>query len=169
MINKHIRKIIVVSTLITVTGFAAYAFADTGSGAGGYGREMGYYGKGGDDECSGYGRGRGQRGGHFDTLSDEEVKKLETERKAFFDATKDLRQDIHQKRLELQAEIAKREPDTQKAMNLQKEISDLKSQLAQKRLEHRIKMKESFPDLAGMGMGFRHRGYGPRGYHGGRR
>jgi len=53
-------------------------------------------------------------------------------------------------------------------VNLQKEISDLKSQLDQKRLEHHIKMKESFPDLAGTGMRFRHRGYGPRGWHGGR-
>lgn len=167
MLTQHIRKIIVVFTLITVTGFAAYAFADPGSGFGGYGRGWGYYGKGGNDECPGYGRGWGPHGGYFGTLSGEEAKKLEAERNAFFDATKDLRQGIHQKRLELGAELAKREPDTQKAMNLQKEISDLKSQLDQKRLEHHIKMKESFPDLAGMGMRFQHRGYGPRGHHGG--
>ena len=167
MKNSQMKGIVIVCTLIALVGFSTYAMADPGSGYGGRGRGWGYHGRAGYDGCRGYGHWSGPRGEYFGTPSDEEVKKLEAERNAFFETTKDLRQDIHQKRLELGAELAKREPDTQKAMNLQKEISDLESQLDQKRLEHRIKMKESFPESAEMGMGFRHRGYGPRGFHGG--
>jgi hypothetical protein len=41
-------------------------------------------------------------------LSEEEIAKLNEERKTFFYATQDLRRNIHQKRLELKSEFAKK-------------------------------------------------------------
>jgi hypothetical protein len=102
---------------------------------------------------------RGYRGpGYQSDLSDEEIAKLDQERQAYFDATSTLRENLYQKELELRSELAKAEPDAKKAVGLQKEISDLESQLDQKSLEHRIKMRKEFPRF-----GYRGEGYGPRG------
>ena len=78
-------------------------------GCPGYGPGAGYghgrgYGRG-----KGYGMGRGYGRSTYDAnLTDEQRQQLDTERQAFQESTQDLRQDIYQKRLELQAEIAKR-------------------------------------------------------------
>jgi hypothetical protein len=59
--------------------------------------------------------------------------------------------------------MAKKEPDAKKAVGLQNEISGFKGQLAQKRVEHRIKMQKEYPDFfAGQGYG-QGRGYGKGG------
>ena len=58
--------------------------------------------------------------------------------------------------------MAKKDPDAKKAVVLQKEISELKGQLDQKRVEQRIKMQKENPDF------FAERGYG-RGYGSGPR
>jgi hypothetical protein len=50
---------------------------------------------------------------------------LEKERHAFFGETQDLRQEIYKKRLEMQSELAKKNPDAQKAAALYKDISKL--------------------------------------------
>ncbi|CAB5094732.1 hypothetical protein D3OALGA1CA_5401 [Olavius algarvensis associated proteobacterium Delta 3] len=106
-------------------------------GCPGYGPGAGYGSGGGYGRGKGYGKGRGYGRQHFDAnLTDEQRQELDTERQAFHETTQDLRQNIYQKRLELQAEIAKREPDAKKASSLQTEISNLKSQMAQKRLDH---------------------------------
>ena len=99
-------------------------------------------------------------------LSQEERKMLDTEREAFFDATVDLRRSIYQKKMELKSEMAKNPLDTERALAVQKELSELKSQMAQKRLEHRIKLRQSYPDLGPwMGKG---KGRGSGGGYGGR-
>lgn len=84
-------------------------------------------------------------------LSDEDQKALDKERQAFFNETKDLRQDMVQKRLELQSELAKKIPDAQKAATLQKDISQFKEELDQKRLDFILKMKKINPDIGRMG------------------
>jgi len=59
--------------------------------------------------------------------------------------------------------MAKQDPDVNKAVALQKEISELEGQLDQKRVEQRIKMQKENPDFfAGRGAG-RGYGYGPGG------
>jgi len=90
-------------------------------------------------------------------LTKEEREKVDAERKAFHESTKDLRRDIYQKSLELQSEMAKKDTDRKKAFEFQKQISDLKGQMEQKRLEHRFNMKKINPDL-GIGMGRFHEG-----------
>ena len=167
MKRRYMKTTLVVTAVLAMLGFGTYAFAEWGMG---YGRQN--YGGGpgwGHGECrgGGYGPGIQQRGfgyGGPANLSPDEAKKLEEERQAFHDATKDLRQSLYQKQMEIQAELTKKDPDPSKAQALQKEISDYKSQMGQKRLEHHLKMKKLFPELTfpGQGFGGRHmaRGFG---------
>ena len=148
--------IFMVLAIVAVFAIAATSFAGWGRGYGGGGYQMGPgYGmhRGWGQGPMGYG-GQGYQG----DLSDEDIAKLDQERQAFFEATSDLREDLYQKELELRSELAKAEPDAKRAAGIQKEISNLESQLDQKRLEHRIKMRKDLPRS-----GFRGDGYGPRG------
>jgi Spy/CpxP family protein refolding chaperone len=141
---------------VAVLAIAATSFAGWGKGHRGYGYHMGPgYGmhRGWSDRPGGFG---GQR--YQSDLSEEDIARLENERQAFFDATSGLRENLYQKELELRSELAKAEPDAEKAAGLQKEISNLESELDQKRLEHRIKMRKAFPRF-----GAGNYGYGPRG------
>ncbi len=136
-------KILLIAAF-SIMVIAAGASADMGRGYGyrgqmhqGPGWQHGGYG------ASGWGA--------FNKLSEEDSKKLEEERKAFFEDTKDLRREVYQKRLELASEMARQNPDVAKAATIQKEISDTKAQLAQKRLDHIFRVRKINPDL---GMGF---------------
>ena len=142
-------KIMIVIVIVAIFAITATSFAGWGRGGGrGWGGNC--WGPGGGYGPKGYG-GQGYQG----NLSDEELSKLTQERKAFFEATSDLREQLYQKELELRSELAKPEPDAKRAAGLQKEISGIESELDQKRLDHRIKMKKNFPQL-----GFRGQGYG---------
>jgi len=93
-------------------------------------------------------------------LSDEAIQKLDEQREAFFKSTQDLRQNIYQKQLALESEFAKKNPDAKIAKNLQKEISDLRAQIDQKRIENMIEMKEINPAIGAGFMGPGMMGYG---------
>jgi zinc resistance-associated protein len=156
-------KILVVVTVFTVLGFGGYAFADGGMGYGRHHGERDHQGPGwrGDGYgCPGYGYTIGN-------LSDEEIQKIDDLSEAFFKSTQDLRQNIYQKRLALESEFAKKNPDAKIATNFQKEISDLRAQLDQKQIEYMIEMKKINPGIGSgfMGPGMMGRGYG-RGYRG---
>ena len=145
-------KIIIIAAIIGIVGYAATSFA-------GWGRGGGY--------CGGQGGGWGQRGsaapGYQGNLSDQDLDKLNQARRAFFEDTRELRENLNQKELELRSEMAKQDPDVNKAVALQKEVSELEGQLSQKRVEQRLKMQKENPDLfadRGYGMG---RGYGKGG------
>ena len=156
--NKLSKAIILVA-IVGIVGFAATSFAGWGRGGGGY--------------CRGQGGGGGQRwsgpAGDQNNLSDEEIDKLNQQRQAFFEDTRTARENLYQKELELRSEMAKKDPDAKKAVSLQKGISELESQLNQKRVEQRIKMQKENPEIfAGRGYG-QGRGYGKgRGYGMGR-
>ncbi len=163
---KNLSKTLIVLTLVAIMGIGVTAFADKGRGKGNTryaqsGQGYGQYG------CDGSGYRRYHRGygnpGFMGNLSEEEVAKLDEERDAFFKATQDLKQNIYQKRLELNSELAKKNPDPKKAKAIQKELSGLKGQLDQKRIEHRIRMNKINPDLSQMSYGFGHK---DRGFHG---
>jgi zinc resistance-associated protein len=148
-----LKKGIILVAIIASAGFVASAFA--GWGGGGYGhRGPGWHhmGWGG----SGY--------GYNQNLTDEQQKALDQERQAFLTATESLRQDLYAKNLELRSELAKDNPDAQKAAALQKEVSKLKSDLDQKQLDFMLNARKVAPD-AGRGymMGGRGgmMGYGP--------
>lgn len=138
---------IVFVTLITTFVIAAGTNAFAGRGKGGCGGYGNHDGKGG---C-----GHGQA---YANLTEEQKTQIDAERKAFFEATQDDRQELHAKRMALRAEIAQTEPDVKKAEGLQKEISELQGRLGQKRLAHVMAIRKISPDAArGFGMG--HKGY----------
>lgn len=166
--NNYVRVGAAVGmALVAMVMFNSAAFAGKGRGQGRYAGDDSYYGR---DDCGRGGYGQGKRGsrGRFveQNLSPEEIEKLDQAREKFFEATRDLRMEIRQKQLELMAEMAKKEPDTKRAFGLQKEISQLKSQLGQKRLEHRLEVKKINPYLGMQGRGPRG-GAGLKGMHGG--
>ncbi len=153
---NNFAKTVTVLAIAGIVGFAATSFAGWGRGGGG--------------NCQGQGSGWGQRGvapsGYQGNLSDEKITRLDKERQAFFEETRNLRENLYQKELELRSELAKEDPDAQKAAGLQAEVSDLTAQLDQKRLDRRIKMQKDNPDFfAGRGYGKGGRGMG-RGFDG---
>jgi hypothetical protein len=134
-------------------------------------------GWGGPGDCPGYGYGPGAGYGPGtgygpeSELTEEQLQKMEQERLAFRKETESLRNDLYAKELELRSELAKEKIDVKKAAEIQKEISNLETDLDQKRLEHMIKMREIDPDAGrayrgGKGGG-KGKGYGP-GYGRGR-
>jgi zinc resistance-associated protein len=152
-------KIIVAAAIVGVVGFAATSFAGWGRGWGGGGYCLG--------QGPGSGRWGGGAPGYQGNLNDQDIDKLNKERQAFFEDTRELREKLYQKELELRSEMAKQDPDVNKAVALQKEVSELQGQLDQKRVEQGIKMQKENPDFfaqrgygSGYGPGY---GYGPRG------
>ena len=137
---RTLRNVLIIITSATVIMLGVNAFAHSGMGWGG---GWGHHG-GGMHYQGGYGDRYG------DQLSKEEYKQLEQKREAFFKDTRELRANLVEKERELQNELAKNEPDTAKASQLQKEISDLQSQFDHKRIDHMIEMRKSNPN-AGRG------------------
>ena len=145
---KGFKAVVLAMGLVAAIGFTTNVFAGKG-----YGR--GYKESGGGQRgwnCPGYGP-------HAD-LSDEQRAKFDGERQAFWDETADLRRGIRQKNLELQSELNKKEIDGVRAHAIQKELSELRAQLDEKRLDHRMRIIQIDPDVGG-GMGrFGGRGQG---------
>ncbi|MEX1327331.1 MAG: periplasmic heavy metal sensor [Desulfobacterales bacterium] len=139
--NKNYKTLkIMLITIFAILFSGSYVSADRGRGCGHYGGM--HKGQGWDH------RGHGCPGcGDLENLGKDEIKKLDEERTAFFEATKDLRRKIYQKRLELASELAKEDPDAVAASGIQKEISDFKAQMAQQRLEHILRLRKINPDL----------------------
>jgi zinc resistance-associated protein len=160
-----VNKILVVLMVFSIMGFGGYAFAAQETGYGPNYRGWGYYGHGwhhGEDRYPGYGYMMGN-------LSEKEIQQMDAQREAFFKSTEDLRQKIYQKRLALESEFAKKNPDVKNAENLQKEISDLKAKIDQKRIEYLLNIKKINPNFGtgwmrpgrmGYGPGWMGRGYG---------
>ncbi len=149
--NKKYRKLkIMLIAAMAILFSGIYASADWGGPHRGMHQGQGWHHRG-------YG---GAGCGAFDNLSEDEIKQLDAERTTFFEATKDLRRKVYQKRLELASELAKENPDAAAAAASQKEISDFKAQMAQKHLEHVLRVRKINPDLARGFLGGGHMGPG---------
>ncbi len=158
--NKTIKGIMII-TIIALIGVGTYAYAGWGKGYGRHGTGYGNNDSNWSEYCAGPYGIQGD-------LNDEDRKNMQEERKAFYEATKDIRGELYEKELALRGELAKENPDVKQAANLQKEISKLESEIDQKRLEHMINMKKINPELgrggrkalrgARQGGGFSHRG-----------
>lgn len=150
---RNLKNIFIAFVALSVMGLAVNALA-----YGGRGNRGGAY-------CPGY-DGRG----YNNQMSPEEIEQFQNERDAFFKATEGLRNDLYDRQNLLQSELAKENPDLSKASKLQKEISDLRGELDQKRLDHVVKMRKLNPNAGRgyMGRGYNMQGgpmmgYGPRG------
>jgi len=153
--RKSIKKVLITVAALAIVGFGVNAFADWG---------MGYGHMGGGHRGAGWHHSSGYGPGYKGNLSETDIETMQKERQAFFSATEDLRRERYQKELALRSELAKENPDTQKATDLQKEISKFNSELDQKRLEHMIAMRKINPN-AGRGFSDNHpmsrgQGYG---------
>lgn len=161
MKTETLRTVLVSLVAVSVIAVGATAFA--GKGMGNQGDERGYGGCGNQNRRGGCAYGQMSA-----NLTPEQREQMETERQAFFDATKIERQDLYAKRLELRAEMAKRQPDMNKASALQKAVSDLQASLDQKHLGHIMAMRKINPDagrgwmMDGRGMGHHGMGQGMR-------
>jgi Spy/CpxP family protein refolding chaperone len=165
---KHIRTKIGIVAVVFTVGIAAVAFAHNwnGPGYGGYMMGPGYGGyMMGPGMMYGYGYGPGY-GGHMTgygpygtgNLSQQDAAKLEQSQEKFFNDTRDLRNTIQEKQFALNQELQQPNPNQDKVLNLQKELSQLESQFDQKALEHQIELRKAFPENA-LSMGYGRGGY----------
>lgn len=166
MKTNRIHRSILIAAIVALVGFSGIALADAyGPGSGHGKRGAGTYG-----DCPRYHDGYHDGRGRWEAanLTDEQIAQLDKLRTDFHDATADLRADLRQKELSLQAELAKKEPDTARAQALQAEISTLRAQLDAKRLAHHLKLRKIAPEVGfGQGMGYGagpHHGRGGRGF-----
>ena len=151
---RNLKTVIIAVASVALIGFAINVFAHGGMGWGG---GWGHHGPGWHHR-GGYGPD------YDDQLSKEDQKQFEQQREAFLKDTQDLRANLFDKERELQNELAKDDPDADKASNLQKEISELQAQLDQKRIDHMVEMRKSNPNMSrGFMRGGPMMGYGPRG------
>ena len=160
MKTNRITRSILIAAFVALVGLSGIAIAGNYGPGSGYGmRGAGPYG-----DCprypDGYRDGRGRWGAT--NLTDEQIAQVDKLRTDFHNATADLRADLRQKELSLQAELAKKAPDAAKAQALQAEISALRADLDAKRLAHRMEVHKIAPD-AGFGPEM---GYGPGPHHG---
>jgi Spy/CpxP family protein refolding chaperone len=153
MINNYKNKATVVLSVIAILAFGAYAFADWGMGYSHPGRD--HHGRGHYQGMHNRGWANPGYGNMMGDLSEEQIRKLDKERNAFYEATKGLRQEIYGKELELRTELSRTNPDAKKAASLQKEISKLEAQISQKKIDHMIAVKKINPNA---GRGFMERG-----------
>jgi len=166
MKTHRIHRSILIAALVALVGFSGIAIADAYGPGSGYGKR----GAGANGDCpryhDGYRDGRGRWGAA--NLTDEQIAQVDKLRTDFHNATADLRADLRQKELSLQAELAKKAPDAATAQALQSEISTLRADLDAKRLTHRMEVRQIAPDAGfGPGMGYGagpHHGRGDRGW-----
>lgn len=144
-----------IAAIILLAG-AAIVFAN---GWHGYGGHMRGYAM--NDCGAGYGMHAGMmgRGAGPANLSAEDAAKLQQARQKFFDDTRQLRDQIDEKRDAMQDEMAKQQPDAAKVSQLQKDLSALQGEFDQKAVAHRLEVRQILPEQAwGRGGG---RGHGP--------
>ncbi len=151
------RNIVLVLVVLLSIGIAGISFAGWGKGN--------CQGRGNKANCSSNCQNGTQGQYQGVELSEEVIAKIAEQRKAFYEATSDLKQGMQQKGFELKSELTKKTVDVKKAKKIQAEISDLRATLAQKRLDHMIKMKEINPNFKSYmsGKGGRGQGRGSRG------
>lgn len=158
---RTLRNTILVIAVIAAAGIGINAFAQGGMG---WGNGMGYGGGRGHHGMMGWHHGYGYGDEGDSQWSQDDYRKFEQQRNAFFQETRELRNKLFEKDRELQNELAKDNPDAANASRLQKEISELQSEFDQKRIQHMVELRKQNPN-AGYGfMGRRYMmGYGPHG------
>ena len=147
---NYLNNFVIVLTMVAILGFGTNAFARQGAG---YCRNVCL------NQDTGQNRFCRDNCG-TNKLSEEQIKAINEQRKAFFDATEDLSQGLYEKEAELMSVLAKKAPDTEKAKAIQKDISDIKSQMHQKKIDHYVKMEKINPCFGRKTCGLRDRDRG---------
>ena len=160
------RIVTIAGIVLLVAAIAVPAFAyGRGWGKGRY--KMGY-GHGGPGYCW-------QQGPGHENLTEEQRGQLDKLRQKSRDENAQLRDKIRARSEELNALLNSSDPDAEKATALQKEVSDLRAQMAQNRLNFQLEARKIAPEVRfGTGYGRNYsthmRGYGEhmKGYGPGR-
>ena len=103
---------------------------------GGFGKGVGH----GHGPCWSY-------GGRIDKFTDDQRSELNKLENNFFDDTYKLRTDLWAKSDELDALLRGTEPDVKKVQALQKEVSQLRAQMAEKRTNFILDAKKIAPEV----------------------
>ncbi|MBW2341164.1 MAG: periplasmic heavy metal sensor [Deltaproteobacteria bacterium] len=155
------RIVTIAGIVLLVAAIAVPAFSH-GRGWGKAHNDMGY-GHGGPGYCW-------QQGSGYENLTEEQRGQLDKLRQEFRDENAQLRDKIRAKSAEIKVLLNSSNPDPEKASALQKEISDLRTQMDQSRLNLQLEERKIAPELrlgkgygrsygAGMGYGQHMRGY----------
>jgi len=123
------KKIIVVGMLVTLLAAAGLVMAQ-GSEKGS-GMEMGY-----GPHSGGHGLWRALN------LTPEQTQKIQALRESFFKETLPLRNDLMSKKLEMRSLWLQANPDEEKILAKQKEISVLRVQLGERAIKNRFEMRQ---------------------------
>ena len=153
------KKLVIVIGSVMLIAVIAYPVFAWGPCGGGRGNHMKGNWGGGQGYCRQYDKGYGD-------LSPEQQNKLNQLNKNFLNKTATLRNNIWGKSDELNTALNATDPDIEKAKALQREISDLRSQLAEHKLVLEIEGRKIAPNAfsgSRYGKGYRRpmRGCGP--------
>jgi Spy/CpxP family protein refolding chaperone len=127
------KKIMIAVTMVVLLAAAGLAMAQ------------------GCEKCSGMGMGygphsgAGHSGGHglwkALNLTPEQMQKVQALRESFFKETLPLRNDLMSKKLEMRSLWLQTNPDEEKILAKQKEISALRAQLGERAIKNRFEMR----------------------------
>jgi len=153
----YMKKLITIIGIVILVGVFAYPAFSRGPGWGrGSGHMMEFW-----DRDYAYDRMAGRGYGYQDNESREKLDQLN---RRYYEKTSDLRNGLYEKSDELDALLAGPNPDREKAKGLERELSDLRAQLDQQRLDYELEARKITPDtrsrlgMWGRGSGM---GYGP--------
>jgi len=154
------KKLITILGITVLSGLLIVPVMVWAQGWGG-GHMMGYWGRGpGNYDPD-------NRGYASDLTREEQDRLMDLDRK-FYDETRELRDKLWSKSAELNAALAETSPDTAKVTMIQKEVSELRARLDEKRVAYEIEARKIAPEIrSGGGYGYgRHMrgGYARGGY-----
>lgn len=129
------KRLTMIVGILVLIGAVAVPVMARGPGWGWGHHMMGYWG------CSPeYGRD------NYGNLTSEQRSKLDALDRKLYEETRDLRDQIQKKSSELGRALNSSDPDLDKAKALQKEISELRARLDEKRLTYELEARKIVPD-----------------------
>ena len=143
------RLLAVLGSIVLIAALAMPLFAHGPGWARGH-HMMGYWGSG-PGHCGRYERGS-------ENLTKEQRSQLEEFDRKFYNETAKLRNEILAKSSELNSILNGANPDPEKAKALQKELSDLRTKMDEKRLTYELEARKNIPESRFKGT--HGRGYG---------
>ena len=132
------KAVTIIGALLLVAAIAFPVYA-RGQGRGKAHHGMGY-GKGSACYCW-------QHGKVYENLTEEQRSQLQELYQNFNDEKAQLRDEIRSRSAELNSLLNSPKSDAEKAKALQKEISDLRAKLAQKRVNFKLEVRKIAPDV----------------------
>ncbi len=128
-----------------ILGFAALVFAYDNYGYGGH-----MMGGGGQMMAAVGGHNHGDTGNYDEDgdVTQEQADKFKKTQQAFYQDTRELRKSIKGKRVAIDNELQKQNPDSSIIISLQIELSQIEAQYDMKAIEHQLELRKQLPQSA---------------------